>query len=240
MIDKIQKTIKKSVFIPHFFSIFHHSFIIRKGIYQWLLTNKRAIYGKVLDFGCGEKPYQQLFDYDEYIGVDIEVSGHDNSQNNVDVFRDGSSLPFENATFDSILATEVFEHVFNIDDILTEIHRVLKSWGSILITTPFAIHEHEVPYDFARYTWWGMQHLLTKHWFSIMSNQHYGSYRDTILQLTIWFLWKVTETKYTYLTLVLRIILVAPLMIVINILSLISPRMQKGMYLTNVAVAKKN
>jgi ubiquinone/menaquinone biosynthesis C-methylase UbiE len=79
-----------------------------------------------MDFGCGKKPYKEIFGFDEYIGVDIEVSGHDNTQHDIDVFWDGKSLPFADNTFDSILASEVFEHVFELDAVLDELRRVLK------------------------------------------------------------------------------------------------------------------
>jgi ubiquinone/menaquinone biosynthesis C-methylase UbiE len=58
-------------------------------------------------------------------------------------------IPFENERFDSILSTEVLEHVFNIDELLQEFNRVLKKGNN---NNPFTWEEHEMPYDFARYT----------------------------------------------------------------------------------------
>ena len=57
---------------------------------------------------------------------------------------------------------EVIEHVFNIDEVLTEIFRVLKPNGLFLGTLPFVCEEHEIPYDFARYSSYGIRHILSK------------------------------------------------------------------------------
>ncbi len=239
MFNKLIQLIKKSAFIPNIFSIFHHSFIIRKWIYKWINNNSNYIYWKVLDFWCWEKPYKSILNFDEYIWVDFKSSGHDNTQNEVDFFWDWKKLPFENDSFDSIISTEVFEHIFNINEVLLELNRVLKKWWKIVVTIPFVIHEHESPYDYARYTHFWLKYLLEEYWFKVLKNEQYWSYFQVILQLNIWFLWKITETKNKYLTLLLRIIFAAPLMIIINLLSLITPKMQSGLYLSNVIVWEK-
>lgn len=239
MYKKIKKLIIESNFKTNIFSIFNHSFIIRKWIYKWIKNNSRFITWKVLDFWCWEKPYKNIFNYKEYIWVDFENSWNNSKKTNVDFFWNWDKLPFEDNYFDNIVSTEVFEHIFNIDEVLVELNRVLKKWWKILITIPFVIHEHEVPYDFARYTSYWISHLLKKHWFNIIKNEQYWSYFDVILQLNIWFLWKITDTKNKYLSLFLRIIFVAPIMILINIFSLISPKMQWWMYLSNVILWEK-
>lgn len=240
MIGKIKKSLQESAFIPNIFSILRHDFIIRKWIYKWIKNNKNFIAWKVLDFGCGEKPYKDVLTFDKYIGVDFKKSWHDDSQNNVDFFWDWKTLPFENNEFDSIISTEVFEHIFDIDEVLIELNRVLKKWWKIVITIPFVIHEHEIPFDFARYTSFGIRYLLEKHWFDVIKSQKYWSYFDVISQLSIWFLGKITETKNIYLTWFLRIIFAFPFVILGNIISFISPKFQKWLYMSNVVVWEKS
>ena len=77
-------------------SIFHPFFFIRKGLLKGIAQHAEKIQGKLLDFGCGSKPYQSLFQVDEYIGVDYENSGHTHINEQIDVFYDGKHLPFEN------------------------------------------------------------------------------------------------------------------------------------------------
>ena len=121
-------------------------FIIRRGLYKGIRENAPFLSGKLLDFGCGKKPYKDLFNVDEYIGLDIEVSGHSHKNEVIDVYYNGKEIPFEKNHFDSIFSSEVFEHVFNIDKVLKEINRVCKPNGHLLITVPFVWDEHEIPY----------------------------------------------------------------------------------------------
>jgi len=76
------------MFITTPISIFiNPCFIARDGIYRNILRNADAISGKVLDIGCGSKPYEQLFrNVESYIGVYVEISGHDHVNSKVDFF----------------------------------------------------------------------------------------------------------------------------------------------------------
>jgi SAM-dependent methyltransferase len=150
------------------------------------LEFSHEIKGDVLDFGCGQKPYQQLFNnVSNYVGVDIEESGHDHTNSKVDYFWDGKTLPFKNESFDNVVAFEVLEHVFEVDNALTELHRVLKPGGGLLVSTPFMYREHEGPFDAARYTSWGMNHLLTKSKFSVLVQKKTSGVIGVICQMTL-------------------------------------------------------
>src|SRR5215831_6745285 len=63
--------------------------------------------GKLLDFGCGSKPYRSLFSVDEYIGIDIENPGHPHANEQIDVFYDGKKIPFTDNSFDAVFSSEV-------------------------------------------------------------------------------------------------------------------------------------
>jgi SAM-dependent methyltransferase len=186
VLKKIKKFIEKQRFQPNILSIaLNRSFIGRYFIYRAIAKYASQASGRMLDFGCGAKPYRDLFKIENYVGVDIEVSGHDHQQEEIDVFYDGSRLPFVDASFDFVLSSEVLEHVFNLPEILIEIHRVLVSGGSLLLTVPFAYPEHEVPYDFARYTRFGMKALLERHGFRVEVQEGTTCFASSICQLMI-------------------------------------------------------
>jgi SAM-dependent methyltransferase len=145
----------------------------------------KELNGVMMDFGCGSKPYKSLFNVERYIGVDFENPGHPHLNEQIDVFYDGKKLPFEDGYFDSVFSSEVFEHVFNLDEILPELNRVMKTGALMLITCPFAICEHEAPHDFARYSSYGIKHLLQKNGFEILQLQKTGNSIETIQQLRI-------------------------------------------------------
>jgi len=166
--------------------MFSPVFIIRRGLFNAIKQLAPEITGNLLDFGCGSKPYESIFsNATSYVGVDIEVSGHSHLDSKVDVFYDGKTLPFPDAQFDSIVSFEVFEHVFNPDELFTELNRVLKPGGKILISVPFAWGEHEQPYDYARYTSFGASHLLAKNDFRVVNLVKTTSHYLAISQLFI-------------------------------------------------------
>ena len=118
------------------------------------------------------------------IGLDIDnPGGHDHTNENIDVFYDGKTLPFDNNHFDSIFLSEVCEHLFDVDATFTEINRVLKPGGKVMITMPFMYPEHEIPYDFGRYTEFGFKEVLDRNKFKIIKHQKLGTSIEAISQL---------------------------------------------------------
>lgn len=156
-------------------------YLIRKNLYNNINDMADELAGKVLDFGCGSKPYVDLFkNCTEYIGCDIEISGHVHVNEAIDVYYDGNTLPFNDAEFDWVFSSEVFEHIFNLERIIQELNRVLKQGGDMLITVPFVWNEHEIPYDFGRYTSFGIFDLLERNGFEIIECRKSTKYIETL------------------------------------------------------------
>lgn len=166
-------------------SLFHPYYFIRKGLLGKIEQYKHVLSGRMMDFGCGSKPYKPLLKVDEYVGVDFVNEGHPHDNEQIDVFYDGKSIPLPNEAFDSVLTSEVFEHIFNLEDILDELHRVLKPGGRMLITCPFVWKEHELPNDYARYTHFALKHLLEKHGFKTVMLDKSGNFIEVLFQLQI-------------------------------------------------------
>ena len=230
-------------FIIKWHSIFYQpAYFIRKGLYTSVKNLAPLLKGRVLDFGCGAKPYKELFTNAEtYIGLDIEVSGHEHTNEHIDVYYDGKIIPFDNKSFDNIFATEVFEHIFNIDEVLPEINRVLKTGGLLLITCPFVCPEHEKPYDYARYTSFGIKHLLEKHGFSIKEQIKTGNYFETTAQLKMYFINYFLPQKPFFLYLLLFQLFILPVILFTSFLNIIAPGKLKreDLYHSNVVLATK-
>lgn len=164
-------------------SILHPFYFIRKSILRGIEHYASELSGRMMDFGCGSKPYRSLFTVNEYVGVDFQNEGHPHDNEQIDVFYDGKSLPFPTDHFDSILATEVFEHLFDLRGTLQELNRVLIPGGKMLITCPFVWNEHEIPYDFARYSRFALKHYFEETGFSILSFRKSSNYVMTLFQL---------------------------------------------------------
>ena len=159
-------------------------YFIRRSLYEKIKQLAPELHGRLLDFGCGSKPYQSLFiNTSEYIGLDYESEGHSHANENIDVIYDGKKIPFADDQFDSVFSSEVFEHIFNLEEIIPEIKRVMKKQGKILITCPFVWNEHEVPIDFARYTQFALKHLLEKNGFEVLIQDKSGDFTMALYQM---------------------------------------------------------
>lgn len=175
-------------------------YLMRKGLYLNIKELAPELKGKVLDFGCGSKPYEYLFtNCTEYQGVDIDQSGHTHTNEKIDYFYDGHKLPFENESYDNVFSSEVIEHISNIDEIFDEINRVLKKNGLFFITTPFLWNENEAPYDYARYTSFGLKALLEKHGFEVIEQRKSMNYIQIIYQMKAEY-WRSIFSKFKSLT----------------------------------------
>lgn len=157
---------------------------------NWLIKNEvkkffsNVTNSNILDFGCGDSRYKKYInDTNNYIALDIEISGHDKNNKNYDVLWDGNKLPFKNKKFELILMTEVLEHVHNVEKTLLEIRRVLKIGGKLLITTPFIWPEHEKPFDFQRYTSFGLKSLMNRLGFSIIYEKKLITNKYAIIEI---------------------------------------------------------
>ena len=238
MLKYLKSLYVKEQFNPKILGIFINPFYFaRKGLYQnvsKLITN---LNGKLLDVGCGTKPYENICNVDEYIGLEIDDEGN-RQHNYADVFYDGKTIPFEDKSFDSILSNQVFEHVFNPNQFLKEINRVTKVGGKFLITVPFVWDEHEQPYDYARYSSFGLKHILAENGFEIIEHRKSNNGIEVIFQLINDYLYKVIMTENAYFNLLIIILLMAPINMTGLILSKLLPR-NNDLYLDNIVLAKK-
>ena len=235
----LKKHIHKQEFYPGFVGLFVNPFFFaRRGLMINIKKLSTHITGRILDVGCGNKPYKGLFTYTEYIGVDIENPGHDHTHEDVDVYYDGKKLPFDAGSFDSVLTNQVFEHVFNPADFINEINRVLKPGGNLLLTVPFVWDEHEQPYDYARYSSFGIRHILENNGFEIVSMIKSVNDFRVIFQLWILFIYKKTVTKNRWLNRLIVLLLISPINILGVIVSKLLPS-NPDLYLDNIVLAKK-
>lgn len=121
--------------------------------------------GKTLDVGCGMRPYEKTFfaGAAEYIGCDYL-----SDRSRPDVVCSATELTFPDGIFDTVVTTEVLEHVPEPHQAMREMARVLKPGGHLVLSTPMYWPRHEVPYDFFRYPYDGLLHLLNTHGFELV------------------------------------------------------------------------
>jgi SAM-dependent methyltransferase len=119
----------------------------------------------VLDAGAGQAPYKRFFQHTQYESADFEKVNKAYAPSTY--VCDLQSIPVEHGRFDFIIFNQVLEHVPEPQRVLAELYRVLKPGGKMIYTGPLFYEEHEQPYDFYRYTQFGLRYLLSSAGFII-------------------------------------------------------------------------
>jgi SAM-dependent methyltransferase len=186
-------------------SFFLSKFYLLKDIKKVL--NKYDFSGSLLDVGCGEKPYKNLFkNTSEYKGVDFKnySINKDFRVEKPDYYFDDDylrtlKLPFQDNSFDHCVSFQVLEHHINPQKMISEIFRITKPGGFILITVPFLGGIHEEPYDYQRFTKYGLIELFKKYKCEILEIKNQGSLFSTISLLLNEYLNDfASRSKFTY------------------------------------------
>jgi SAM-dependent methyltransferase len=226
------------MFEPNYLGFLVNPFFISR---KELLSNIKSlgfeITGVTLDIGCGIKPYEKNFHSGKYYGVDVPASIHKIKLFS-DIIYDGKMLPISDECIDSVVCMQVFEHVFEPERFLSEVNRVLKLDGKLLITLPFVWNEHEQPNDFARYSSFGIRYLLNKFGFEIKTHIKTAQDFSIIAQLFNLYLYKLVYNKNTLLKKILTIFLMAPVTVLGIFLGKILLK-NHDLFLDNIILAKK-
>ncbi|MFZ2188010.1 MAG: methyltransferase domain-containing protein [Candidatus Moraniibacteriota bacterium] len=156
------------------------------------VLDKHDLGKNVLDFGCGDKPYANLFAKKgiKYVGIDFQAHSvnKDFSGQHPDVYfgkdyLNDFKMDFDDDSFDSVVSFQVLEHHKNPQYMIGEIARITKSGGFLLITCPFLGGLHEEPYDYQRLTKYGLREILKRNNYEIVKFKKQGSIFSTISML---------------------------------------------------------
>src|SRR5262245_3609923 len=137
--------------------------------------------GRLLDVGCGEKPFEQIFrpHVEEYLGIEHKSTFSATSANlslsRPDFLYDGDRMPFDDASFDTVLSIQVLEHTPRPGALIAEMSRVLKNDGTLILAAPFSFRLHEEPHDYFRYTPHGLRELFNNAGLAIHQVEQVGS-----------------------------------------------------------------
>jgi len=138
------------------------------------------IHGRVLDVGAGEADrYGGSFDVESYLRMDVSHAPH------VDIVGSIYEIPAEVGIVNSIVCTQVFEHLSDPFRAVKEISRVLERGGTVLVTVPQTNELHEEPNDFFRYTSYGLKSLFESAGFETIFEEQRGGFFSTISQMQI-------------------------------------------------------
>ena len=134
------------------------TYAVRAPLAAWLREEaaRRPHPYRVLDVGCGVKPYYPFFEpwASEYVGVDVVENPAADLQGAVE------SLPVEDASFDLVLCIQVLEHADDPARAVRELRRVVAPGGAVLASTHGVQVYHPAPVDLWRWTHAGLDRLF--------------------------------------------------------------------------------
>lgn len=129
---------------------------------------------RLLDAGAGESVYKRFFEHCDYKAADLAIGEEAWNYAHLDYVAPLHDLPVGDGTFDAVLCTQVLEHLEYPRESVREFHRVLTPGGKLFITVPMAQAEHQVPYDFFRYTSYGLRSILAEAGFDVVEVRPFG------------------------------------------------------------------
>jgi SAM-dependent methyltransferase len=232
-------------------SLFDPQFLHRHHFNRHLREISGVARGLLLDIGCGEKPFRPFLSPRRYLGVDLPhfSGGMKGVISAADVFGDARALPFRDRSLDTVVAFQILEHTPDPCRVLEESHRVLRPGGGLVVTVPQSYPMHGVPYDFYRYTAYGLRHLLERAGFEVEAIRRNGSFGSYIgLMINIYLFQNFFEARERYwmkVVLGLVKIVLTPLLLagvfVVNVVGLLIDRLYDNPYFTSnyTAVARR-
>ena len=133
----------------------HFQWLSGKDLYRDLKRVLPSVKGRVLDVGCGHKPYESwLARTASLVGVDVFPGPRVDFQ-----IVPGKPWPLGSGEFDAVLCTQVLEHVQDFEHVLAELDRTLKPEGNLVLTVPFAYNVHDA-HDYRRFSAQGVRQLF--------------------------------------------------------------------------------
>jgi SAM-dependent methyltransferase len=140
--------------------------------------------GSLLDMGCGHVPYYEMY---KSLVQDVTCVDWDNSLHKSDFVDEAidlnQPLPLGSEIFDTVLLTDVLEHIFNPIQLVREISRILRPGGNVIIGVPFLYWLHEQPHDFYRYTEYALRQMCTGSGLTIVRLTPYGGAPEVLADI---------------------------------------------------------
>lgn len=216
-------------------NILHDEWLSLKDINGDIKGLSPQVRGKVLDVGCGSKPYSGWFTRaSKYIGLDV----WNNPIADI-IVKENQKWPVANSSIDSVVSFQTFEHIKDTGFVLNEINRVLKPGGIVLLTIPFIAYEHGAPSDYQRYTQNGIRQLFPKyHNTKVITQGGLGSCSGTIMLRFIRISMNLNAKRKLLWQFLLPIWI--PFTLIINVIGSIVDKIDKtGCFYPNVLILTK-
>ena len=166
--------------------------------WKWLkygaIVSKKYVNGVCLDIGSGNSPYKKYYldKVDKYLVVDKgDIHKHMfKSSKEEFIDADIKNLPFEDEFADTIILTQVLEHIDEPFKALDEVYRVLKKDGVLILSLPFIYPAHATPYDYFRFSEFELKKIIKDYSLKTKEFIHQGYFGTAIISMINVFIWE--------------------------------------------------
>ena len=147
---------------------------------QQIKKHAHYLEGIILDAGSGEiRRYKSFFKFEKYLTLDVRP------ESGADIIGSVENIPLENSSVDSVVSTQVLEHIKNPAKAISEFYRVLKPGGYCLVTAPQLSELHEEPRDYFRFTKFALEEIFENSSFKIILIERRGGFWTANSQMKI-------------------------------------------------------
>lgn len=141
--------------------------------------------GALLDLGCGTVPLHGLYAPHVASSTCVDWAASPHTTHHIDIEADLTQpLPLADATFDTVILSDVLEHVPEPRALLAEIARVSVPGGHLLLNVPFLYGLHELPHDYFRYTRFALERMVGEAGFELLQLQAVGGSLHVLADIT--------------------------------------------------------
>lgn len=163
------------------YSFFHPQYLTLRFRKDEINFLKKHIKGVTLDIGSGSQWYKNdiMEKIDKYIALDYPPTSklyEETYGKKPHIYGNVMRLGIKDSSIDSVLFLDVIEHVDNPEEALKEIYRILKKEGVLCFSAPFLYPIHDTPYDYKRWTIFGIESMLSKNNFEIVEYVKKGNF----------------------------------------------------------------
>ncbi|GBD91490.1 putative S-adenosylmethionine-dependent methyltransferase/MSMEI_2290 [bacterium BMS3Abin04] len=114
-------------------------------VHEYIISKVPENTKSILDVGSGSAWIAEHFNGNDIkvISLDIAVQNLIKAKqkfpsvNHKQISSDSLKLPFKNESIETVIASEIIEHIVNPSEFVKELFRVVKPGGSLIITTPY-------------------------------------------------------------------------------------------------------
>ena len=139
--------------------------------------------GLLVDMGCGDVPYYNFYKNNISDNFCIDFN---KSLEHTDLVADlNEKIDVESNKYDTVLCTDLIEHLKKPNVLFSEISRILKVKGNLILSVPFYYWIHEEPYDYHRYTEYMLNEFCSDNNLKIIEFEAYGGIPEIVADLVI-------------------------------------------------------